>query len=561
MNKIILLFSVIGLLSFQACKDKNPVVLSINGDELRKDRFITMLELEKSKVETQEKRTFNKKRFRSWIDHIIENKLIEQVLEKNGYADDPEILYQASVIDKAILSQQNGEFYQEIIDKKVKVQPDQVADGMKYFSWDFTFELLCFDSQKQMTDVLQTDSTQLSEEAFNTLAQRADELSISHDTIVSMWPFDALLGNRTQLQAMKAGEITKPLRSFDHPYEMKYFVAKLISRERNPKINEADIKSEYIGHLMYMYNSTLAFNKKLHSYYDSSAYTMDRKLIEDVYALLEYDEETGNIDTAKLHTLLGKTAITYQFDGQTKDVSISNFIKFYHTLPMRRKFSSLSDFREYFQDMICFDYMWKEAEDMGYVTTDEYLLKRKGMRNRMATTKFYDDSLFASIAVAENEIEDRYAKDITQYTFPENYQYDLLLFKTYPDAFTARDTIAKLETTKELSYTDTAVFKNIVEVQQGLSIRIDSLKKTNNRQLSSIIRSTCSDVFQEGKFFAIALKKRESGEYTVPLTDMNDNIKNRIMNEKAETIKNNYIAELKSKAVISEDLQFEDYFN
>lgn len=546
-------------LIYSCSNTSNPIVIKVDDIKINKEDFLIDLNNAKTKYETEYQLKFSEKQYNLWLDEYINNLLIYNEALKLGYDKDPEVLYTCLSYEKYLLSQENDDFYKEITEKKSEIVVSDLQLWRTQNQYKYTFEILTFESLNQIKSI--NNKTSISLNDFNNIKIDCKEKNIKFDTITDMYPFNSMLGLKKYTSKIKENTCLGPILIYNNPYKQEYIILKCIKKEElKQNLNEIDDGEIYA--MLHNNENPYLFHRKLYEFYDKSKYLINNELISKCYKNLEYIESTNNIDPNSIKEYFKEKALTYTLNNKIIVVTIADFYKFYTHLPIIKKFKSQQDFKEYFLDIIAFDYLRNESIINGYINKPEVINACKRLKKNVIIRQFLERNIYKNLSVPDSTIYNFYTKNIQLFSKPKDIIYDILIFKTFESASKINDSINKYYNSQKtiidnFNQTD----NNIIEIERNNTITYSTLFEKNilNQKYSDFRFSNISKIFKEGNFYKLAIKRKNSGLIVIPFIDVKYRIKLTLLDEKEIDSKTLFIKKIKLKSKIQIDFNFADY--
>lgn len=564
MSKFSYFYALISILFLISCGEnkttqapkEDKVVLQVGDIKILQSEFEEILEQKKEEVEINEQKEVTTEMFDQWVDNFINRKVVEDFAVKQNYHTDEEILYNCSVYTKAYLVQPEGDYYKETILENADVDYMHVEKFKKDRFNGINLEYIHFETERELIKVLGKDTVCKTIEDYERIKEVAKSNEVLVQNITTSFPFQEFTGHREKLMHLKQGQVTRGLTAYNSPYNPGRFYIKCLG-EGEVVDNGERYTDDLIWHWLQQNQCEYLFHQKLYNIYRESEMELNEDLINDTYSKLSFFDESLIIDTASIVNFLDSVALEYVFNEDVQKYTLRDFVKFYKALPIKRRFESQEDYREYFIDIVIYDYIEKEAIESNFLNKEQENDRQELLKMKMSS-KLLDDSVYSVITVSDDDVFRQYEKDSALYTFPRRVSYSTLLFRTYEDAYAIYDSLAK-HGVDSLFLKDTDIIaQGVVDAQHGTSIELDTV--TGNNQYAIFKVRDMTQIVKTNEMFSFAVKTKEEGSIRLQFDEVKQTLRNKTTQEKYKFAKLAFAQRLKEQIVITNNIKYSDYF-
>lgn len=564
MKKSLSFLTALSILLMFSCEGKkannpnkgNKVVLQVGDIKISQSEFAEIADKKKEDVEINEQKEFSQDAFDQWLENFIDNRLIEDYAIKHRYHQDKDLLYKCAIFDKAYLVQIEGDYYKQTILENADIDYIHVEKFQKNRFNGINFEYIYFKTEEDRLNALGKDTACQTLQDFERIKKRAENKGIKIQNITSTYPFQEFPGHRDKLMNMEDNQVLGSLVAYLSPYYSGRFYIKKIG-EGEIRDNGEKFDEKLIWHWLQQNQCEYLFNKKMYAIFEESKFCLNEALIEKSFTDIKYTPESMEIDSLAMSEYLDSVALRFQINKEQQTYTVRDFIKFYSALPLKREFESKADYREYYIDIVIYDYIWKEANESNYVG-DELNKKRERMICRNACEKLLADSVYSFITISDDEVLKRYEADSALLSFPKTVQYSKLTFQTFDDAHAVYDSIVKsLEKPEGLDITQ-LTGNGMIDILHKLKIGMDTITQSN--PYAAFKTTNITNITKSEGLFSFAVKTGTEGSVRLELEDVSGIIKNTIKQEKYSTAKKAFAEELRLKTRLQNDINYSDYF-
>lgn len=171
---------------------------------------------------------------------------------------------------------------------------------------------------------------------------------------------------------------------------------------------------------------------------NSASVKLDKPAIAWLQTVFNKDKKKNEVKKEALADDLAKPLATYRApDGETKVISVEQFMNYYNNLPLRRYLNDTTVITGYLHQIAANTYIEKDAEKMGITNDPEFRLNKKNYTDNVVYQKYMAEQLGSDRGVTESDIIDIYSSVKQIMTHPTNIVYSIYTFSNPPNAYKA----------------------------------------------------------------------------------------------------------------------------
>lgn len=557
MNLLKIFIYILLIYIIAACVDlKDNVVLRINETEVLETDFIADMYDEKNRVEIENKQKFTKTLFNTWLNNYINEILIYNEALKSGINNDKEIDYICSIINKLILVQDNSDFYKKITEEKSEIVKEDLIIFKKEIEFTYEFELIIFESIENLNNVLKNEINCQNINDYNRIKKLAKANNIFITKIKENYPYNSLLGIKNVLVNLNINSVFGPLKIYNYPYDQKYVYIRCVNKTKS-NYNSNSFKDGEIYAILHNYENPYLMHKKLYEIYETSKFKFNDEIISRCFKDINYINNTNIIDTISIKKYLDINVFSYLINGSVNNKTIRDLYNFHSNLFVRNMFINEKAFKDCFLDILTLDYLWLEAEKIGYTKTVKMLKNISNLEKKVTVQKYLDRTKFKNINIKAQEVQQEYYNNIKKFSMPEYINYEILAFKKFEDAFRIRDSLNRIYY-KQIQLNEVNL-NGLIEIEKNKSTKDKKLINYTTNFFEELFKGNCSQIYVENGFYKFALKTDEVGLKYKQLHEVEQLIYFELLQKKQNYLKMELINKLKNNSEIIHTIKYEDY--
>jgi len=538
------IYVFIGIVFFTHCsQDKTNL---ITNPEIDTQTVLSIGKVNISAYEFEKNLKISQKQMGGQSPQAIQSLLADNL--KNNFIDKTYFLADAydkgynnnkhidSIVEGAarfMVSQSNGLLEQEI-NKDDEINDDELKKAIERGTKEFHIEYIKFKDKNSALKNMQ-GITANTFSGFKELIKKVDFLEVTYKKDVLTWPFKGYWGKEEEIFALKENAVSPLLKLYDGYY--------IIHIENINELPASAINANQIKMKLEM-----AKRQKTKDILNVKIYGQARPIIDDnivnIFARKLKDYIYGSNHTflkADFNDILPKTILTYISPlGQTKTITVNNFIDYYNTLFIKSGIKNTDDVSRNLIALCFSDYAYAEGIKKGITTQPKFLLDRNNYKNNVIYNTYTEQELADKSAITENEIIQMYNLMKPHLTQAENVVASVYYFNNQNEAIRK-----KID-----SRSDTLTFKGLIKVNKHLTLNNKSkvLPDTLKKAVFDLnIRNNPARMIELNNQYIVLVKEKETGNRVRKLEEVKDLVIAEIKNNKLLKNQKARLAELKNK--------------
>ncbi len=544
MKKIYLIFVFSWTIFFISCSDPKSaaiaeqnidtqIVLSIGkvkitAYELKKNVHVSNPQFIPSTNGSSQPELFNKEK----QDLINKTYFLADAYEK-GYDKNKSI---DSIVEGAarfMVSQSNGLLEQDVYTEH-KFNDDEFEKAIEKSTKEFHIEYLKFKDKNAAFKSLQgvSENTPAS---FKKLVDKVNLLDVTYKKEILTWPFKGYWGKEEEIFALKNNEVSPLWKLFDGYYLIH---VEKINQLHSPKITTDQMKIKL----------ETAERQKTKDMLNVKVYSHARPVIDNKIVLAFSNKLNGykygpnhTFIKADFNDILSNTILTYISPlGQTKLITVNNFIDYYNTLFLKGSINNIDDVSKNLNAFCFSDYAYIESVKRGITNQPKFLLDKNNFKNNIIYNIYSEQELAGKDAITEDEINKMYDIMKPRLTQAENVVASVYYFNNQGEAIRKKFNLIS----------DTLTFKGLTKTDKHLLLNYKSkvLPDTLKKVIFDLnVKSNPARMIELNNQYVVVVKEKETGTRVRNLVEVRDLVISQIKSDRLIKNKKARLAELKNK--------------
>jgi len=269
---------------------------------------------------------------------------------------------------------------------------------------------------------------------------------------------------------------------------------------------------------------------------------------------LKQYNDVHHFNKDEFKTMLNDILISYQFNGDKRNVTVAQFMDYYNMLPAKYPIENAETIRYYLEGMVVDDYDYQEAEKLGITKKPEFILNKRNYANSLISNRYEKVELNYDTIITPNEFKTLYNKEKKKYIVPVKLVASLYYYTNRKDAFNALVAFSRRNNTPSIPPV-TAKFADkhtIITVNTAIA---DTIKNA----LYSLRIGQVSRPIPVDNGYAVAIKESESGQRLKLQKELEPLFTQQIRNERLRLRKEQVIMSLKKKYKLQDHINYKNY--
>lgn len=447
-----------------------------------------------------------------WFQLFLAKVVIKAQLEEEGFLQRPDIQESVRRMERHILTQPDGLFYQSLYKDK-PLSPEELQAIYRTASRAFDAVIVRFDeppSANAMNDVgpLLTEA-------------RARSADVQDGRII--WPYHPFQEVSAELLAAEHGKLVGPLRKGLGFY---YLMVREESLQKMP--DYAGISSALerhvhdLDHLMIRKLRRKALLDECAVHWEQAALTPLQ------LALVALPEGAQTITPESIAWFAGQTVAKYSVDGQLREISTGAYASHFNQRLMRQMPRTQGELMASLQDMMVEEHDFLAARKAGLDRQPKFVQDRRNFALNQALQAFENEKLVPGLQISAEELGAYYERHRAKYEQPEEVAGRLYHFASADDAVAARQQLGEPNAAGSGNFPG----KDVLLRQDGAS----PLEGIANQVLMQLADDTVFGPVPAGSGFAVFLKQATTKRATPSLEKIAPMVRSELIRIKLDDL-------------------------
>ncbi|ADY53253.1 hypothetical protein Pedsa_2711 [Pseudopedobacter saltans DSM 12145] len=534
---------VFNFLNIQA-QVADKVILSIGKVD------ITQYELEKNlnifKVDFIRKNNSNptSDHVKEWLQSFVNHTYLLADAYEKGFDTLKEVSAKVEGMEHLVLSQPGG-----LLDEKMakeELTAGEAEDALRAASKNIIVEYLDFENYQQVVKLI-GERVVRNRSEFDNAVTKNSEVKVAEFKVDTLkWPF-ALFDNKIEIaSALKSNEII-----FFESSNTRYYLVHVKDIAIRSESDMNSIKSEIINFLVReeQVKARAKYQKEIEqksqAFINNEALSRLIKYMANYWGMHEFDKKTFS-DYLQLNL------ISYNFDKQTKTISVNQFIDYYNYLPLKRAIEQEADIHYYLQAMVYDVYAYQKAKEYGLTRERRFLLDKENYKKNIIYS-LYERQMREGINISDKELKEKYDLGKAGFIQATEVNVSIYYFDNLSNAITGMINLKKdgREINKLLG------IKNVERKQ--LNNQSTLFPDTVKNMIFSINNGSVLRPFFHNGQYVVVVKESESGQRVKNMNEMKEVLIKEIRNEKLKYRMTAYLTDLKALYPVKNEINYKVY--
>ena len=348
---------------------------------------------------------------RAWLDLFIAKQCIIAEAELLGYPSRPEVATTVAKMERHMLTQANGPFYQQLNGPEpVKSQGELKAlYGQMFKATEAT--IVRFANHASAVELLGENFGELSPDEQTgriSLCRDREDVQVMDGTF--SWPFHPFSELAEIIPAATPGHWIQ----HRDPLLGEYYLFVRDMKNREPGDFAKD--EEGFRHFVSLAEQQAKHRRRHYESLASQAFALDGAIAGELMQICRNLTTPNNeIPESSLGRLAPAVLFRYQLGPETQTVSVEDFCRHFNAMFVRSIPRILADLRSAAEDMAVEESDYREAKARGIDGTAKFTEDRLGFAGFQALDLFEQNILIPKLAIGAAEIETYYEEHADQY--------------------------------------------------------------------------------------------------------------------------------------------------